>query len=169
MRASRQRVNRPLRTSLYLDCCWKVPLTYREGFLSLMCPAAHLLVGTTPNQVDGDDKQPQLTWCFPEYSCLSIAVVQHSVEPTKHPLIIFFFKKILLWARQTAQQLEFATLLEDLGLIPSTCIRWLRATCNHSSRGFYNISWPLHGTCTHVHIPTHRYTQVHIIKTENKY
>lgn len=71
-----------------------------------MRPEAHLLVDTRSNQVKNEDEHPQLTWCFPEHSCLSITVVQHPMESTKHKLSNFSLTKILLWARQTDQQLE---------------------------------------------------------------
>lgn len=61
-----------------------------------------------------------------------------------------------------AHWLQVRTVLsEDLDLVLSTHITWLRTTCNSCSRGPNTLLWPL-GHCSHEHKPIRRHMYMHI-------
>ena len=62
----------------------------------------------------------------------------------KEKITIGSIKKSVFRAGEMAQQLRaFTALAEDLSSIPSIQVRWLKTTCNSSSRGSDALFWPL--------------------------
>lgn len=70
---------------------------------------------------------------------------------------------------EMAQKLRvLAAFAEGSDLVPSTYVRQLLPECNSSFREIWHFLLASRVTCTHVHIPTHKYTQIIKNKSQNK-